>query len=370
MFSAALLVVSQGIWAVYYILCSVALTGFQYPAIFATMRIWLAVFPMGVVAGITDRERVIPPKKCLPSLVLLGLISGCGSQMLFLFGLYYSNPVIASLSGPTTPALVSLVAMTTKKERFSWMKVAGIMSTICGCLIVIFMRPLFTDANVGSAIEGRNVPLGASLCFATTLLNTWSIFVQKNVTGVMPVISINAVYFVFGAVFVSIFLGIDVLVIEPGLNVGTAVASMDGRVWLTIAYGVLVGSTLGYIIYSVALKFSSPLFCTAFQPLQPVLSAVLSWVVFGSMPLGSDYIGAVLIISGLVIVLYAKSREMPVYDQSQKGLAGKGTSAKEMDAFGDTDGVDDADQGHAGAFMALEEDEGAYAEDDDDLRVR
>eukprot|EP00762_Andalucia_godoyi_P003764 ANDGO_08621.mRNA.1 WAT1-related protein At3g18200 len=311
--SSVLLVFNQLIWAIYYVLSSIALKGYEYPVLFVALRIWMSIVPMGVLAAVFDKKRIIPPRRCIKDLILLGLITGSGSQLMFLVGLYFSNAIIAALAVPTTPALVSFVAILTKKERFTWIKGVGILCTVVGCFVVILLRPFFSDNNANSPSEGRNVPLGATLCFSTIILNVWSVFLQKSVSAHMPVLSVNANFFVYGCLFISIFLGIDVLFVEPGMDLGVALSTMPLIVWGTILFAVFVGSTIGYILFSVALKRSSPLFVSSFQPLQPIFATCASWIAFGGTPLISDLIGGVLILSGLALVLYAKSKETPVH---------------------------------------------------------
>ena len=49
-------------------------------------------------------------------------------------------------------------------------------------------------------------------------------------------------------------------------------------------------------------KHSSPTLVTAFFPMQIVFTALFSWLALGHVPRSSDYIGAMLIVSGLATV--------------------------------------------------------------------
>lgn len=312
-FSSLLLTTNQTIWCVYYILTSLCFQTYHYPVVFASLRVWLSVLPMAALAW--WREGYVPPRRLLGHFALLGICTSSLAQLTMIYGLYYANPIIAGLTVPTVPALVSLVSIATRREKFSWMKGGGILSTILGCLLLIFLRPVFRDSSGSNNADGRNVLLGSVLMFITIVLNVCGIFIQKTVSDAkVPVFTLNATYFAFGAVFMCVFLGLDLVLIEPQTHFSAAVDDMTGLVWGTLVYSILGGSTLGYILFSIGLQQSSPLFVTAFQPLQPLLSAIGTWMVFGLAPLVSDYIGAFFIILGLVLVLKAKAREQPRKD--------------------------------------------------------
>ncbi|KAF9596548.1 hypothetical protein IFM89_012279 [Coptis chinensis] len=89
---------------------------------------------------------------------------------------------------------------------------------------------------------------------------------------------------------------------------------------LDIFLGGVLNCGLGSYAYIWSARKKGPLFAAAFAPLYLLLTAVLQWVILGnSMNVGST-VGSVLIVGGLYLFLWSKSKEQTNEAKDTSGL--------------------------------------------------
>lgn len=85
---------------------------------------------------------------------------------------------------------------------------------------------------------------------------------------------------------------------------------------VTVVYTGIVASGLVVIIIAWCVRMRGPMFVSVFNPVMLVLVAVADSFMLGENLYVGSVIGAVLIVSGLYMVLWGKSKEMKKVDQS------------------------------------------------------
>jgi drug/metabolite transporter (DMT)-like permease len=76
-----------------------------------------------------------------------------------------------------------------------------------------------------------------------------------------------------------------------------------------IVYSALFSSALAYGLMAWVNQRSTPLVVSAFYPVQPVVTVLLSWAVLGQKPSSFYYIGGLFVVAGLFTLLWTKSVE-------------------------------------------------------------
>lgn len=71
---------------------------------------------------------------------LAGLLGVTINQACFIFGLYYTSAINAAALQPTQPVFTAIGMLVLRKEKFSMLKLASILTTIAGCMCLMFIE--------------------------------------------------------------------------------------------------------------------------------------------------------------------------------------------------------------------------------------
>nr|CAD1822431.1 unnamed protein product [Ananas comosus var. bracteatus] len=88
---------------------------------------------------------------------------------------------------------------------------------------------------------------------------------------------------------------------------------------LTVAYSAVVCSGLAWCLQGSVMKRRGPVFVTAFSPLSMIVVAIVGLFFLAEDLLLGRLIGAVLIMSGLYMVVWGKRQDQRVLPQEEKG---------------------------------------------------
>ena len=193
------------------------------------------------------------------------------------------------------------------------MKLSGAAVTVTGVVVLIMLRP--SGSGNSGVTAGENLPIGGLLLLASVASYLFAMFLQKRIDAHIPSFVITVSMFFVGAISNPIVLAVDLLFVRPGRNLIQMLANISLAGWLAMGYAVFVASCSGYLLFVYTLKLTSPLYSSIFAPLVPLLTALLAWAMFGSVPLPTDLIGGGLIILGLVLVVWGKARELAARDR-------------------------------------------------------
>ncbi len=228
----------------------------------------------------------IPPRD-LAALAALGFVAVPLNQGFFLAGLARSSAAHAALLYALTPIFVFLLARARLGERAGAAKVLGIAVAFVGVLLVLLSRGLAFSGAAGSALAGDLLILVAVVAWAVYIV-LGKPYAERH-----------------GAVVTT---GLS-LVIGTLLYVPFGVATSDWRDfqalsalgWWTVAYLVLITSVVSYLIYYWALARADASRVAIWSNLQPVLTALLAWGLYGERLTARFVAGGAMVIVGVVL---------------------------------------------------------------------
>nr|XP_009778858.1 PREDICTED: WAT1-related protein At2g37460-like isoform X2 [Nicotiana sylvestris] len=241
-------------------------------------------------------------------------------QNLYSIGLKYTTATFAAAMCNILPAITFIMAWIFRLERVkltsirSQAKIIGTVATVAGAMIMTLVRGpvielFWTKGN--SSHESQSGGLNLSHAIKGSLMITigcfsWAAFMilQAITLRTYPAeLSLTAWICLLGTAEGAIV----AMVMERGKAAVWAI-KWDTK-FLAAVYSGIFCSGLAYYIQGVIMKDRGPVFVTAFNPLSMVIVAILSsFILREQMNLGR-VLGAVVIVLGLYIVLWGKSKD-------------------------------------------------------------
>lgn len=225
-----------------------------------------------------------------PLVLLLGFLVVPVNQGCFLFGLTRSTPSHAALLYALTPMVVLLLAGRLLHEGNYWSKLAGMSVAFAGVLIILLERGLKRDLGV----------FAGDLLILVAVFG-WSLYtvLSKPLLERHDPMKVTTWAIVSGtALCLPAFLIPGVL---PPLQ------TISPGVWGGIAYLSIGTSVIAYPLWMYALRHLEASKVAIATNLQPILTAILSWIIFREELTPGFFIGAALILAGVTWVQTRRS---------------------------------------------------------------
>ncbi|XP_019151402.1 PREDICTED: WAT1-related protein At2g39510-like [Ipomoea nil] len=269
-------------------------------------------------------ERKIRPRMTITiflKIMLLALLEPVIDQNLYYAGMKYTTATFATAMCNVLPAITFLLAWILRLEKVnirslhSQGKIVGTTLTIGGAMIMTLVRGHIIGLpwtskhvpqtqSIGPATEHDHVKgavMIAAGCFC------WSCFyiLQAITLKSYPAgLSLTCLICMAGALQSTVL----TLVVERG-NYGIWALHWD-TTFLAYVYNGIIRSGVVYYISGVIMNEKGPFFVTAFNPLSMIMVAIVgSFMLAEQLDFGKIF-GAVVIIVGLYLVIWGKSKDI------------------------------------------------------------
>ncbi|KAK4730667.1 hypothetical protein R3W88_023655 [Solanum pinnatisectum] len=278
----------------------------------------LVIAPFAIILDKKVRPKMTP--SIFAKLVLLGLLEPVIDQNLYSIGLKYTTATFAAAMCNILPAITFILAWIFRLEKVkltsirSQAKIVGTVATVAGAMIMTLVRgPIvelfWTTGNVGHDSQSGGLNLSHAIkgsIMITIGCFSWAAFMilQAITLRTYPAeLSLTAWICLLGTTEGAIV----ATVMERGKSAAWAI-NWDSK-FLAAIYSGIFCSGLAYYIQGVIMKDRGPVFVTAFNPLSMVIVAILSTIILREQLNLGRVVGAVVIVVGLYIVLWGKSKD-------------------------------------------------------------
>jgi drug/metabolite transporter (DMT)-like permease len=256
----------------------------------------LSAFELGLVrftlagalyAVMLRQRRVRVAPEDLWGMVALGILAVPLNQGLFMLGLARTTPGHAALLYALTPVFIFLVARRKLREPASAGKVLGIALAFAGVLVVLLARGLMAVRGEGSPLLGDLLILAGVVAWA--IYAVWG----KPYAQRYGAITFTGWSLLFGSLA---YLPLGVVASRA-----SSFAALSATGWTSVAYLVVFTSVLSYVIFYWALARTEASRVAVWANLQPVLTAILAWLVYGERLTASFLVGCVMVLAGVLL---------------------------------------------------------------------
>ncbi len=255
------------------------------PAVILFYRSAISSLVYIVWMGFRHKEIIKIDKKDVKYIALLGIINIPLNQFLFLNAISMTSAPNVSLAYALTPVFVFVIAIIFLGERNNIMKTSGIVLAVIGAITLLAEKG-FNFTSEG--FKGDILALAASFSWALYTI------IGKRITHKYGAIYATTLTMVSGFIFY-----IPVFLFLP-YNISLT-ANIDELNILGFIYLGAVTSGVGYAIWNYALTKIEASKLAVFNNLQPLLTAVLALLFFGT-PVTPYFIGgAVTVIAGVIL---------------------------------------------------------------------
>ena len=232
----------------------------------------------------TKKEHV--PVKDIFMFAAAGIFALVFNQCSYTIGLNMTSPSNSSIMTTSMPIFAMILSFFILKEPITWKKAVGVLMGCAGAIIIITTSATSGNAKVGN-IWGDLLCMSAQLSFALYL----ALF--KNLLSKYSLFTINKWMFTWATLIIWPFTIGHVGAIDFANESG---------------YVIFFGTYMGYICMMIGQKTLRPTVVSVYNYVQPLVSVTVSVLAGLAVFKGMQAIAAVLIFSGVWLVVKSKSK--------------------------------------------------------------
>jgi drug/metabolite transporter (DMT)-like permease len=260
------------------------------PLAYNAVRVALAAVSLVLIAHIFARgDSTVagwPARRDALALVGLGALGNGLYQAFFVEGVARTRASDAALVIAATPAFIALFGRMRGVERISRRGMLGIALSIAGIALVVA-----GTADEGAArratLIGDLLILAGALCWAV-----FAVFLQPY-TQRIGGLHLSALTMVGGMIPL-------LAIAAPALST-THWRTVPALAWVAITYSGLGALVIAYLFWYHGVRVLGPTRTAMYSNVQPVFAVLAAWIVLGEVPTALQSVGAVSILTGLVL---------------------------------------------------------------------
>ena len=244
------------------------------------------------IASLFAKKEHVPTKDKLMFIgaAVFGLIC---NQCCYTVGLSITSPINASIVTTSMPIFAMILAALIPKEPITSRKAIGVLMGCSGALILILTSAAAADGKVGD-IRGDVLCLFAQFSFALYLSLFNPLIRRYNV------FTINKYMFSWATLMLLPFTFNHVS--------GVLAKPIPATTWWEVAYVVVIGTFLGYILTMIGQRTLRPTVVSVYNYVQPVVSVAATLLMGIGVLKPTHALAVVLVFSGVWLVTKSKSR--------------------------------------------------------------
>lgn len=232
-------------------------------------------------------------RKDFITLFIASVIMISANQGLFIIGIQYTSPVDTSVMCTLTPVFTLILAALFIGQPLTILKVTGIILGLTGAIIMAFSTE--SDEIATNPLLGNTLCILAQICAAL-----YYVFFLKLINKYPP-FTIMKWMFIFSSLTYIPFM----LPFTDKIDVSIFITTT----FLSLAYIIVFPTFLAYLIIPFAQRLLKPTVISSYAYLQPVVSALLSFLMGLAVFGWNRIIATVFIFVGVYLVSFSMSRK-------------------------------------------------------------
>lgn len=236
------------------------------------------------------RKEPFPHGKILLPLIGMGAIGYAGQAFAYLSAIKYASAGLVALLLYLYPMFVFMLSVVVLHEKATWVKIAAIILALIGTALTV-------DPAGGQLI-------GIFLAILSALIYSVYIIVGTNVMKKVSAVQSSLIIFASAAVVYGILMGINGAHF-PATRMG----------WWGTAGIVLIATVIPVATFLAGLERIGPTNASLLSTLEPVVTVLLAWMIFGERMKPITALGGVLIL--IAVILLTRSNDPSVSSGSR-----------------------------------------------------
>lgn len=286
------------IWALNFSVVKSALSEID-PMSFNGLRFIFAAGIIWAVLIYRNQLFTIPKKDWLP-LLGMGLLGNLIYQGLFIIGIDYTYAANAAVMLGTIPVWVALFSHFFHLERMNILKALGVIAAFAGILFII-------SGGSKPFSFGSETFLGDLIIIAAAVVWGGYTILSKSFLDRYTPIQFSAIMGTIGSV-VLFLIGLPNMLQLQWQNISAA--AYGG-----VIYSGLLSIGVAYLIWNYGLQTVGAVHTATYQNLVPVLGLVFGVVLLNEKLTLLQYVGAALVVMGIVLARWKRKRKEKVAAQ-------------------------------------------------------
>lgn len=272
-------------WAFAFPLIKLALTELT-PINLTILRLFIVCAVFLLVFMIAPQRFTPLQRKDLLPLFLLGFLGLVVYHLGLNYGEQYISPSAASLIIATIPVFTIIFASIILKEKITLTIAAGILLALIGVIIISLTN------TPGNPFEIQYLSAAVAVLISA-LVGAGYTIAGKKLLQRYSALSLTVYAFLFGSLGLLPFLSPSLL---------TEAAALSWRGWGAVLFLALLPTVIGYVIWYLVLTVKTTSQISVFLYFIPVLSTIISYVLFHDYITWFFILGGICVITGLIIV--------------------------------------------------------------------
>lgn len=279
----AVLIVVQFLFATHYVAAK-EVVAVVPPRLWAAMRVLGAAVLLFAVTRLRG-YRLPRGRRTLLRFAGFALLGVVINQVCFVEGLARTTPVSSALINCSIPVLTYLFAVVLRHEPARAGRALGIAVALGG--IAVLLRLEAFDLR-DTLVQGNLLTVVNATSFSLFLV------VSRPDLRRVPTLPATALLFLLGSVPITFLALPELATFDP--------AAVPSRIWWLGAYIVVFPTVAAYLLNYWALRRAASSLVALFIYLQPILAAVLAWLVRSEAPSPRDLLAFLLVAAGIAFV--------------------------------------------------------------------
>lgn len=250
------------------------------------LRMILAAAIFWLVSLFTKGRKV--PRKDLLLMLAAGVIGLALPQYTFLKGITMATSIDTSIIGSLTPVWTMIFAAIFLKEPITGKKVAGVIVSLAGVILLIFTSLHFSGGT------GHTTPAGAVLLLFNAITFAAYLGIFRPLIQRYDVMTLMKWMFLFAA--------LSTLPFTLGPMISVDYRSISLQVAGEIAYLVVLATFVTYTLIPIGQKKLRPTLVSMYTYLQPIIAVAVSIIAGMDVLTWQKVVAMLLVFSGVAIV--------------------------------------------------------------------